>query len=89
MKNIFSRTTKTILALAGFKVSRLKPVPTEIRITKRFQVDMLFETHNEIFHIEIQNHPDPSLPERMFEYYFAVHLKQKSELERKTEKDTR
>ena len=67
MKEIFSDTSKVILQLAGFRVRRLKPVPTEICITKTFSIDLLFETRSKIFQVEIQSHKDPSLARRMFE----------------------
>ena len=86
LKNLFSETAKVILALAGIKESRLKPLPTEIHITKTFRIDMLFESPRKIYQIEIHGYRDPKLPRKMFEYYFAIDLKQREEFRKKRRK---
>ena len=85
LKRIFSETAKVILALARIKEKRLrlKPLPTEIHITKTMRADMLFESPRKIYHIEIHGYRDLSLPRKMFEYYFAIDIRQREELRKK------
>ena len=84
LKNLFSETAKVILALAGIKEKgRLKPLPTEINITKTLRIDMLLESPSKIYQIEIHGYHDPKLPRKMFEYYFAIDMKQREELRKK------
>ncbi len=86
LKNLFSETAKVILALAGIKEKRLKPLPTEINITKTFRIDMLLESPHKIYQIEIHGYKDPKLPRKMFEYYFAIDINQREELRKKQRK---
>jgi predicted transposase YdaD len=82
LKNVLSSTVKIILSLVGIKVQKISYLPVEINITKRFLLDSLFESTEHIYHIEIQKYPDKTLPERMFEYFFAIHFWQKKEIEK-------
>jgi len=81
LKNVLSSAVKIILSLVGIKVQKISYLPVEINITKRFLLDSLFESPEHIYHIEIQKYPDKTLPERMFEYFYAVHFWQKREIE--------
>lgn len=65
LKNLFSETAKVILALAGIKDEKLKPLPTEIHITKTMRADILLESTNKIYQIEIHGYHDPTLPRKM------------------------
>ena len=87
LKNLFSETAKVILALAGIKEKgKLKLLPTEINITKTFRIDILLESTSKIYQIEIHGYKDPSLPRKLFEYYFAIDMKQRQELRKKQRK---
>ena len=74
LKEIISHSIGKIIELAtGEKLEgTVKLLPEEIRFLKTLRADFLLEVSNKIFHIEIQAQQDKSLPERMFEYSYAI-----------------
>jgi len=76
LKEIISHSIGKIIELAtGEKLEaerKVKFLPEEIRFLKTLRTDFLLEVSNKIFHIEIQAQQDKTLPERMFEYSYAI-----------------
>ncbi len=84
LKEIFTNSLRAILSLVGVpprEVKEIRPLPTEIRITKTLRLDLLTEIPKFIVHFEVQNFPDPRLPRRMFLYYVSIELWQEREVE--------
>lgn len=79
MKEIISHSIGKITELAtGEKLEakgKVKILPEEIRFLKTLRADFLLEVSDKIFHIEIQAQQDKTLPERMFEYSYAIREK--------------
>jgi len=79
LKEIISHSIGKIIELAtGEKLEakgKVKILPEEIRFLKTLRADFLLEVSDKIFHIEIQAQQDKTLPERMFEYSYAIREK--------------
>jgi len=79
LKEIISHSIGKITELAtGEKLEakgKVKILPEEIRFLKTLRADFLLEVSDKIFHIEIQAQQDKTLPERMFEYSYAIREK--------------
>jgi predicted transposase YdaD len=76
LKEIISHSIGKVIELAtGEKLEaerKVKFLPEEIRFLKTLRADFLLEVSNKIFHLEIQAQQDKTLPERMFEYSYAI-----------------
>jgi predicted transposase YdaD len=83
LKHLFKNpATKLIEIILGKKVDWQLLQDTDLKIVKNREADLVVKLEdNTILHIEIQSTNDPSMPYRMFEYFYLITDKYKPILE--------
>ena len=74
LKHLFKNpATKLIEIILGKKVNWQLLQDTDLKIVKNREADLVVKLEdNTILHIEIQSTNDPSMPYRMFEYFYLI-----------------
>ncbi|MDM7274047.1 hypothetical protein [Sulfurihydrogenibium azorense] len=74
LKHLFKNpATKLIEIILGKKVDWQLLQDTDLKIVKNREADLVVKLEdNTILHIEIQSTNDPSMPYRMFEYFYLI-----------------